>query len=1005
MTSSWRKLVLSLNMSLLFLFCAQGVEATSIETCKSCHVNATCVEKDNKYTCMCNFGLIGNGRTLCLDKDECQIGAHSICGNHTACHNTHGSFYCICLKGYRPSNNNENFIPNDGTFCTDIDECGVSNVCGHNSKCKNTPGSYECYCVEGYRPMNGMEPFQESNEKSFCTDVDECSVPDICGHNSRCKNIPGSYECYCAEGYSVMNGTEPFQANGNTSLCLAVDCGPPPVTPNSIVDPFMNSTAGSMVTYRCAQGFIAAGGQNTSFCTAEGRWAGDSLICKAVDCGLPYTMPNAVIYSSLSTTFGSKVMYKCAKGFVSEGGNDTSTCTESGRWEGATLMCKEIHCGNPPSIPNAIVVWNGTANLGSELQYECMTGFHERGNRNVAKCTVNETWENINFTCTEVDCGMPSIMENAEMLWNNRSTLGSFVNYLCRPGFKENGGKNISLCMADGVWEKLNLTCTVKEGLISNISISNDSCIRWEKSNEIMNWTVLYKFSIYGVEQDQRDIVSMMSFNYSTDYQSPTVCLDLLPGNNYNVTITAFSSDVLLTKLSVKVHTAMKGKPGNIMVFNETCLQWTKSSRKAGFSETYTVLIRGKMWSSGNLLQDIIFNFSTDKMILVLCLELPPAAEYFVYVTGLSTDFSSHVHVNSSVAENANSTTQFNETCLSWNKRADGLRELYKLQLQGGRWYPMELLPELPFNISADQNISSVCLDQPRDTQPTVHVTETPNNHNTQLTTASCGGGHFRELTVLNETCLCWRRQSRTKEIYTLVINGYRWYQMDFRHRLVFNVTTQEEVPLLCLELHPATNYTVTIISVLYQQHPAQVNITTSIAVPPLPKAMFKVVQGQLPRVSFHRVDEKHGLISSYQVFVIHLVSLCSFSCESLEAVTYFTNKSKTLGYITAEFFPRDISDHLEFSVGDRKYYGEFYNAPLARGEDYCIILRIISKWDKMKTQSCMVVAEIRDLPPPRHHVTVVLLASIAFVCFLAFMTYTMTRCCKRYELVKRVNI
>lgn len=55
---------------------------------------------------------------LLLDKDECQIGASKICGNHTLCHNTYGSFYCVCLDGFRASNNNKTFIPNDGTNCT-----------------------------------------------------------------------------------------------------------------------------------------------------------------------------------------------------------------------------------------------------------------------------------------------------------------------------------------------------------------------------------------------------------------------------------------------------------------------------------------------------------------------------------------------------------------------------------------------------------------------------------------------------------------------------------------------------------------------------------------------------------------------------------------------------------------------------------------------------------------------------------------------------------------------
>lgn len=61
------------------------------------------------------------------DKNECQFGATVVCGNHTSCHNTLGGFYCICLEGYRATNNNETFIPNDGTFCTGTQERGHNN--------------------------------------------------------------------------------------------------------------------------------------------------------------------------------------------------------------------------------------------------------------------------------------------------------------------------------------------------------------------------------------------------------------------------------------------------------------------------------------------------------------------------------------------------------------------------------------------------------------------------------------------------------------------------------------------------------------------------------------------------------------------------------------------------------------------------------------------------------------------------------------------------------------
>lgn len=59
----------------------------------------------------------------CLsDKDECQLGA-KICGQHTTCHNTYGSYYCTCSAGYSPSNNMAIFIPNDGTSCAGQSVC------------------------------------------------------------------------------------------------------------------------------------------------------------------------------------------------------------------------------------------------------------------------------------------------------------------------------------------------------------------------------------------------------------------------------------------------------------------------------------------------------------------------------------------------------------------------------------------------------------------------------------------------------------------------------------------------------------------------------------------------------------------------------------------------------------------------------------------------------------------------------------------------------------------
>lgn len=41
-----------------------------------------------------------------------------------------------------------------------------------------------------------------------------------------------------------------------------------------------------------------------------------------------------------------------------------------------------------------------------------------------------------------------------------------------------------------------------------------------------------------------------------------------------------------------------------------------------------------------------MFNFSTDKVTPVLCLDLPLAAEYFVNITEPSTELSAYAYIN-----------------------------------------------------------------------------------------------------------------------------------------------------------------------------------------------------------------------------------------------------------------------------------------------------------------------------------------------------------------------
>uniref|UniRef100_A0A8C0II18 Sushi domain containing 1 n=1 Tax=Bubo bubo TaxID=30461 RepID=A0A8C0II18_BUBBB len=230
-----------------------------------------------------------------LDKDECQIGASKICGNHTLCHNTHGSFYCVCLDGYRASNNNKTFIPNDGTNCTDIDECEKSGLCGHNARCVNTEGSYKCYCNDGYK---------------------------------------------------LENGEHSFHPDGNIVSCKEIGCGSPPEMKHGYIVGNYSLLPGSVVHYECKEGFYSNEGK-FSYCTASETWEPAALSCKG---------ENSLKSFLNSSLRGFIVYYQCKEGYYFNGDRNFSECTIDQLWENITYICKEEELLSNLSIFNETCV-------------------------------------------------------------------------------------------------------------------------------------------------------------------------------------------------------------------------------------------------------------------------------------------------------------------------------------------------------------------------------------------------------------------------------------------------------------------------------------------------------------------------------------------------------------------------------------------------------------------------------------------------------------------------
>ncbi|XP_077769031.1 sushi domain-containing protein 1 isoform X2 [Canis aureus] len=680
------------------------------DVCATCHEHATCKQMEGMKMCVCKYGFVGNGRTHCVDKNECQFGATVVCGNHTSCHNTLGGFYCICLEGYRATNNNKTFIPNDGTFCTDIDECEVSGLCRHGGRCVNTHGSFKCYCMDGYLPKNGPEPFHPTRDATSCTEID---------------------------------------------------------------------------------------------------------------------------------------------------------------------------CGTPPEVPDGLIIGNYTSRLGSQVRYACKEGFFSGPEDTVSSCTASGTWESPKLNCQEINCGHPPEVQHAVLVGNHSSSLGSVAHYVCQEGFESLGGKITSVCTEKGTWRESTLTCTEIIPEISDVSVFNNTCVKWQINPGSIIFKIVYVIYIKGHRLHPVESVHEETVNVTADSRTPEVCLDLYQGTNYTVSISTApptrSVPAIIGFQTAEDDLLEDYGIFNISVFSEACLKLNRHPRKVGSEQMYQFTVLGQRWYLSNFYHAASFNFTTREQAPVVCLDLYPATDYTVNVTLL------------------------------------GSSEHHSMQIM------MATAPAVKQIIS---NIS-----------------------------------------IFNETCLRWRstKTADIEEMYSFHIQGQRWYQKEFAQEMTFNITASSQAPEMCLDLCPGTNYSVNI-QALSSERPVVLFLTTQISEPPLPEVDFVTVHGgPLPRLRLRKAKEKNGPISSYQVLVLPLALQSTFFCDSEGATSFFSNTSDAEGYVAAELLAKDVPDDaMEIPIGDRLYYGKYYNAPLRKGKDYCIILRITSEWNKVRRCSCAVWAQVK---------------------------------------------
>lgn len=65
-----------------------------------------------------------------------------------------------------------------------------------------------------------------------------------------------------------------------------------------------------------------------------------------------------------------------------------------------TVLCAEITCGPPLSVPHTRMRWDGSSTAADPLLlYECMGGFYHQSGTNSSTCSQLGQWANVSVEC------------------------------------------------------------------------------------------------------------------------------------------------------------------------------------------------------------------------------------------------------------------------------------------------------------------------------------------------------------------------------------------------------------------------------------------------------------------------------------------------------------------------------------------------------------------------------------------------------------------------------
>lgn len=133
---------------------------------------------------------------------------------------------------------------------------------------------------------------------------------------------------------------------------------------------------------------------------------------------------------------------------------DEPVCTASpgGSLAAEPVLVPEVSCSLPDDDDDDLLSVQGSAAVGSTIQYQCASGSVLIGNsENI--CYENQTWQYPHPICRRVVCPPPKEVDRGHLVAVQRTEyeVGDTIYYLCKKTFLLDGPNQVT-CLPNGTW-------------------------------------------------------------------------------------------------------------------------------------------------------------------------------------------------------------------------------------------------------------------------------------------------------------------------------------------------------------------------------------------------------------------------------------------------------------------------------------------------------------------------------------------------------------------------